>query len=431
MGNLIFTNRFDSGIIYLLKIFFISFSAIVFITEISSAQILNTAPPIPYKDQYDVKDWLKDVFGKKNKSSDTASILIPSKKLILSILPGISYNPASSVVVGVEGSASWYYGDPSNTINSSVAAGVSYSLKNQLKISLASNIFTNENKWLIASDVRFWKFVQNTYGLGTGTPDSNEENMDFDLIRFNQNVLRKVSRFFYLGLGYDLQYYSKIETINNDNDSIIYPSFNSTYSQQNGFDTASYLSSGFLATAYYDSRDNTINPYKGMVLTVQYRNYNEFLGSSSNYQLLDYQIKKYFSFNKKDTYILALWFSGSNVLNGRVPYMALNATGWDKYNATGRGYVQGRFRGRDEMYFEIENRITLTKNRFFGLAIFANAESLSYPDGGVKLLEYIKPAGGIGLRFLFDKYSRTNICVDYAIGADGSSGVWLNLGEFF
>jgi outer membrane protein assembly factor BamA len=386
LGNLIFTNRFDSGIIYLLKIFFISFSAIVFITEISSAQILNTAPPIPYKDQYDVKDWLKDVFGKKNKSSDTASILIPSKKLILSILPGISYNPASSVVVGVEGSASWYYGDPSNTINSSVAAGVSYSLKNQLKISLASNIFTNENKWLIASDVRFWKFVQNTYGLGTGTPDSNEENMDFDLIRFNQNVLRKVSRFFYLGLGYDLQYYSKIETINNDNDSIIYPSFNSTYSQQNGFDTASYLSSGFLATAYYDSRDNTINPYKGMVLTVQYRNYNEFLGSSSNYQLLDYQIKKYFSFNKKDTYILALWFSGSNVLNGRVPYMALNATGWDKYNATGRGYVQGRFRGRDEMYFEIENRITLTKNRFFGLAIFANAESLSYPDGGVKLL---------------------------------------------
>lgn len=425
------TNIIHTKVIFLIKIFFCSVIFLKFISGISSAQDINTAPPIPYKDQYDVKDWLKDIFGKKNKSADTSDILKPTRKLIISILPGIAYNPATSVIVGVEGSASWYYGDPSNTINSSVAAGVSYSLKNQLKISLQSNIFTNENKWLLAGDVRFWKYVQDTYGLGTGTPDSNSQNMDFDLIRFNQNVLKKISKYFFLGAGYDLQYYSKVKTINSDNDSIIYPSFNSTYNQQNGLDTASYLSSGFMATAYFDSRDNTINPYKGMVLSVQYRNYNEFLGSSSNFQLFDYQIKKYFSFNKKDTYILALWFSGSNVINGRVPYMALNAIGWDKYNATGRGYVQGRFRGRDFMYLEIENRITVTKNRFFGLAIFGNAETLSNPEGGVSLFDYIKPAAGIGLRFLFDKYSRTNLCIDYAHGVDGSSGVWLNLGEFF
>ncbi|MDQ3021830.1 MAG: outer membrane protein assembly factor [Bacteroidota bacterium] len=228
-----------------------------------------------------------------------------------------------------------------------------------------------------------------------------------------------------------MEYYASISTVNSDNDSIIYPSFNSTYSQRHGFDSASYLASGFMATANYDSRDNTNNAFKGLVLTIQYRNFNELLGSTSNYQSLNYQINNYQSFNKKDTYILASRFLGSTILNGRIPYMVLNAIGWDKYNTTGRGYVQGRFRGRDFMYLEIENRITITKNRFFGIAVFANVETFSDSDSGVNLFEYIKPAAGIGLRFLYDKYSRINICIDYARGADASSGIWFNLGEFF
>ncbi len=397
----------------------------------SAAQGLNDAPPVPYKDQFDVKDLLKDIFGKKNKISDTAGALIPTKDLRISILPGASYNPATSVVFGASANASWFFGSPSNTINSSVNAGVSYTLKNQLKISLQSNIFTKENKWLFAGDWRFWIYVQDTYGLGTNTPESNAQNMDFNFIRFNQNVLRKIAKYFFLGIGYDLEYYTDITTVNSDNDSTIYPNFNNTYNQQIGLDTNSYVSSGFLITANYDSRDNTINPFKGEMLSLQYRNYNEVMGSSSNFQEINYQIRKYIPFNKKDTYILALWNAGSFVLNGRIPYMGLNSIGWDKYNAMGRGYVQGRYRGRDFMYFELENRITITKNRFFGITIFANAETFSNPDTDESLFDYIKPAGGIGLRFLFDKYSRTNICIDYARGVDGSSGIWFNLGEFF
>lgn len=415
---------------FTIQFYFISLSILLFSGIHSNAQDLYTKPPIPYSQQFDIKDMLKDIFSKKKKTLDTA-VLKPSPKFNLSVLPGVSYNPATSVIAGVSTSMSWYFGNPSNTTNSSISTGVSYSVLNQLKVSIQSNIFTNRNKWLIGGDWRFWIYVQDTYGLGTNSPQTGAQNMDFSFIRFNQNLLLKVYKHLYAGIGYDLEYYTNISTINNDNDSTIYPNYNNTYNQFHGFDTTSYVSSGFMLTANYDSRDNTINPFKGLVLSAQYRNYNKFLGSSKNSQQINYQIRNYQSLTKNDTYILAFWFLGSTILNGEIPYMTLNATGWDKYNAAGRGYTQGRFRGRDYMYFEIENRITITKNRFFGIAVFANAETLSDPDSGVKLFEYVKPAAGIGLRFLFDKYSRTNLCIDYGHGVDGSSGVWLNLGEFF
>jgi hypothetical protein len=60
-----------------------------------------------------------------------------------------------------------------------------------------------------------------------------------------------------------------------------------------------------------------------------------------------------------------------------------------------------------------------------------NVESASNPDANIKLLDFIEPAGGIGLRIKYDKFSRTNICIDYGIGRYGSNGVFLNIGEFF
>jgi len=416
-----------SEIINLFKILFIIVIIIISTNNKSYSQDSLKSGPVPINQQFDVNDLFRKIFKKKPAPLDTVSV--NKQKLNLSILPGISYNPATSLSFGVASALSWYYGNPKTTTNSSVYAGVTYTLKSQLKISALSNIFTKDNKYILAGEFRFWKYIQNTYGLGTGSPDTAQD-MKFNFFKFNEMVLRKVMKYTYLGLGYDLTYYNNIETIN-DNESAISPNFNNTYSKQNGIDSVSYLASGLLITAIVDSRDNTTNPYKGVYGLIQYRTMNKVLGSTSNYQDLIFQFKNYQSLNKHDTYILATWFEGVTALNGTVPYMILPSNGWDKYNATGRGYVQGRFRGRDWMYFEIENRITLTRNRFLGMVIFANAMTASDPDSDVKLFQYVKPAYGIGLRILFDKDSRTNLCIDYGRGLDGSSGIFLNLGEWF
>jgi len=134
------------------------------------------------------------------------------------------------------------------------------------------------------------------------------------------------------------------------------------------------------------------------------------------------------------------WVLASGPLSGQVPYLALPAVGWDAASTSGRGYVQGRFRGTAEFYAEIEWRFRITDNGFLGGAIFANAETFStpavnlpqygYSNAGEKLFQSIKPAGGVGLRFMMSKDARTNIRLDFGVGVD-SFGVYLGCGEAF
>lgn len=382
-----------------------------------------------FKNQTDIKDVLRGIFKTKPKKLDSITTVDLSKNVSVSILPGVSYNPATNVVFGVSSSISWIMGNQKTTTNSVINSGVSYSTKNQLKISLQSNINTANDLYSIQSDWRFWKYVQYTYGLGTGTEKSSEENMEFKLVRLNQFFLRKFAKNFYAGLGYSLDYYFDINTIDSS-DNFLYPNINNEYSTLHGFDSTKYLSSGFVLNIYINTRDNLVNPYKGLMFDAKYYNYNKFLGSTSNWQKFDVEFRGYKSLNKKNTYIMALWLMGNIIVNGNVPYMLLPSNGWDKYNCLGRGYVQGRFRGNNLLYAEFENRIALSKNGLFGIAIFGNAITISDKDKEVKLFDYIQPAVGIGLRIKFDKYARTNIAVDYAKGKN-SSGVFLNIGEFF
>ncbi|MBK6537008.1 MAG: BamA/TamA family outer membrane protein [Ignavibacteria bacterium] len=227
-----------------------------------------------------------------------------------------------------------------------------------------------------------------------------------------------------------MEYYFSVNTLDDD-DKPVYPNYNSSYSIKHGFDSSKYLSSGLVLNTNFDSRDNTINPYKGIMADLKYYLYNKVLGSDKNRQTLNYEFRAYKSFSKESKYVLAFWTMGNFTLNGETPYLSLFSNGWDKFNTTGRAYIQGRFRGNDLLYAEIENRFSLTKNGLLGLVLFANAVSISNPDAKVKLMDHIEPAAGFGLRIKFDKYSRTNICVDFGIGTHGSKTVFLNIGEIF
>jgi len=46
-----------------------------------------------------------------------------------------------------------------------------------------------------------------------------------------------------------------------------------------------------------------------------------------------------------------------------------------------------------------------------------------------KIFDVWKPAGGLGLRVLFNKATRTNLCLDYAWGTYGQKGFFLGLNE--
>jgi hypothetical protein len=95
----------------------------------------------------------------------------------------------------------------------------------------------------------------------------------------------------------------------------------------------------------------------------------------------------------------------------------------------GRGYIQGRFRGKNNLYLESEYRFRILDNGFLGGVVFVNAQSFSEPV--TNRFEAINPGWGAGLRIKLNKFSRTNICLDYGFGLHGSGGLFANLGEVF
>ena len=417
-----------SGTVF--KLIFISVISILLISNFSFSQKKEETMQQKYAGQVDIKDVIKDLFHSKSRLKDTINILGSPQTLSVSILPGISYNPANGVVFGVSASLSKFLGSTNDTKISAISAAVSVTTESQLKVSVQSIINTNKNDWSLQGDWRFWKYSQNTYGLGTQTVPSDAQQMEFNFIRFNENVLKKLIPNCYIGLGYSFEEYSDITTLDSS-DVFLYPNYNNTYSAQRGYDSLKYFSSGFVINLDYDSRDNPINPYKGIYADVKYYKYKKVFGSSLDWENLQYEFRAFKSITKDHSYIMAFWTLGIIGINNYGPYMSLPAVGWDKYNTTGRGYIQGRFRGNDFVYAGFENRIRLTKNGLLGMVLFVNVESASNRSQNIKLLDFIEPAGGIGLRIKFDKYSRTNLCVDFGFGRYGSSGVFMNIGEFF
>jgi hypothetical protein len=141
------------------------------------------------------------------------------------------------------------------------------------------------------------------------------------------------------------------------------------------------------------------------------------------------EAKKFLRPSPHSDNVLAFWSYTALTPSGTSPYLDLPTTGWDTYTNTGRGFIQGRFRGRNLLYVETEYRFGITRNRLLGGVVFANAQTVSEPiTGGFRR---VVPAIGTGFRLNMNKISRTNLCIDYAFGADGSQGLFFNLGEVF
>jgi hypothetical protein len=117
--------------------------------------------------------------------------------------------------------------------------------------------------------------------------------------------------------------------------------------------------------------------------------------------------------------------------SGAPPYFHLPETVSDVYGRAARGYQQGRYRGERLAYGEVEYRGMLTRNGLFGMVAFANTTTVTNLAAGEKLFDSYAPAVGAGLRVLFNKRSRTNLCVDVAFGKDGAQGLYFALQDAF
>ncbi len=377
-----------------------------------------------------------------------------NKHLSFIPLPVIASNPTSGLMFGLAPGASWFMGNQSSTRISSGLGTVIYTTKKQWIITAKTNIFLDGDSWNLLGDWRYFITSQPTYGLGTGPqsgkpigtgieyedgvfgkPIPEGQTMSFNYFRFHETVLKRYqdTRFFF-GLGYhlDIHYDIKDKLLDLNSISEVITS-HYAYSTLKGFNTETYTLSGFSLNALYDSRDNAVNPYNGRYAYANIRINPTFLGSNKSSSLIWLEYRDYLNLNKdRPRHLIGFWTYGWFVSSGDVPYMDLPSVGWDQFGRSGRAYTQGRFRGEDLIYGEVEYRFPLQKNKeTFGGVVFINNTSASSRTSNIDLLKYIDFGYGVGLRVMLNKKSRTNLNIDFAWGEYGANGFYLGLNEVF
>lgn len=405
---------------------FCSFAPILFLLYINSfgqtdsKTVPVSADSIKVFNQRDIRDVVHHIF-KPGRAVNDNDIEIKDTHKHYSFVPAVGY----TLQTGFAGIASVnmaYYNDlEKNTKQSSITTNFTYSQYRQIIIPFIADIWTKGNRYNFITDIRFISYPSDIYGLGGRTDPNKGVTINFTGLKIHQTVMKTLSDNIYVGVGYYLDKFWNIKTLD-----LVSRGVDHLISRELG---TKEIASGPAFRFLYDTRLNQLNPQQGVYYSISYRTNIKALGSDSSSQSLQIDARTYFHFPANSRNVLALWNFDWLTTNGTPPYLILPSTGWDDNYNTGRGYIQGRYRGRKMLYFESEYRFGITRNGLLGGVAFANLENFSSDLSS----EYSKvfPGYGVGLRIKLNKFSGANLCVDYGFGQNGSHGFFVNLGEVF
>lgn len=370
----------------------------------------------------------------------------------LDIFPAISYSPETNLTFGVIGIK--YFdlakGDLSTPISNLEFVAV-YTLNNQIIFETRWEFFTQKNLWRMRGEAFFNRYPDRNYGIGnraaalvvevdeTGVPDTlNYLNFNSDRIKFSPVVLRKIRPNLYFGLQYDMEYLYRMEITSDHHHFINADSLLIKDMPVDG------IRSGIGFQLLFDNRDQSLNPLKGTLISLNNLNYGGFVGSDYRFTTFYLDARHYINTYKNQTLALRAYGS-AKLTNDEIPMRALSRVGGDKFV---RGYYRGTYQDYHMTAFEMEYRLPFWPEgtdakmwqiwKRFGLVGFIGGAQVFHQPSHFQVNNFNLAVGG-GLRILFNPQSRVNLRIDYAVGlrkgSDGydkrQSGLYFNLGEAF
>ncbi len=326
-------------------------------------------------------------------------------------IPLVVYSPETSVGFGFSFQYLYRFPNDSASNLSTVGTTFLYTLERQIIVNPNWDFNLKNNKWKIPGAFLYQKFPEAFYGIGNTTKESDREEFTAQYILFKNRFTREVVKNFHFGFQYRLEHAFNFK--HDAGGSLI---------QGNIRGSNGYLASGAGIAAIYDTRDNSMFPFKGWLLTFSNHFYPRWLGSDHEFANFKLDARKYFNPFKSNVIAVQALLSFHT---GTPPFKMMSLLGGAE---TMRGYYSGRYRDRHLIAAQVEWRFPIYW-RFLGVGFIGAGDVANTFDDFA--LNRIKCALGGGIRFTLDAAERINLRFDAAFGIDGSRGFYVQLGEAF
>ena len=338
-----------------------------------------------------------------------------SKKDGIFLFPLLYYTPDTRLAAGAVGVYYFHTGDTLTSLGretrlSYVKMLADYTQNKQFDAWSSWNVFSNEERYLFKGEFRFRNFPDRYYGVGNRTEKEQVERYSYDLFHVKLLGLKQVVPNLFVGLDYQFSYEYNFR---------LDP--HGQLAQGNVVGHRGGTGSGVGGVLTYDTRDNVVNAYSGMLFEASSYVFNPVFGSDFNYTSINLTFNKYWEF-KKD-HVLAL--NSSVLMNyGGVPFLDMaKAGGGDLL----RGYAENRFRDHHFIGAQLEYRFPVWWR--FGMVVFTGVGDVFQQPKDLAF-NSLKFSVGAGIRFNINKKERLNVRFDYGFGRN-SDAFYIMLTEAF
>jgi hypothetical protein len=338
---------------------------------------------------------------------------IYEQKFILA--PVMSYSPETNFSFGTGAKYLFKFnGSGEETRVSNMPITAQYTLNSQFFFYSGFEIFTNQEKWVIEGNLLFQNYPRLYYGMGSDTPDSAEEQYNYNQFLIEPIFLKQMfHRYLFIGAGFR---YNHIYNTDIEADGLI------AANRPDGFDGSTSV--GVEAAVLYDSRSNILNAQDGWYFEFTRGQYGKVLGGTNNFNLTRFDLRHYINVSPENNDVLAFQFTG-RLSRGDLPFSEFSFLGSSE---TMRGYREGRFVDRDMLTTQMEYRKRFKDSRW-GLVGFAGTGDV-YNNVEEFQFKNLKPNYGFGARFMIDKKENLNLRFDVGFGR-GTNNFYLGIAEAF
>ncbi len=334
---------------------------------------------------------------------------LPAQATSIRVLPVIGSAPETGFVGGatvlrVSSSVS-----DSTTRPSTDQLYAAYTAKHQFSAFLATDRWTDGNRWGLSARLEYQRYPQPFYGIGIDAPESAEEWYEARSVIATLTARRKLARALYAQLGYRFS-----------NTTIADAAEGGVIESGAVLGADGGRVSQVISGAAWDSRDNIFASTTGTFAQATVAYSDAAFGS-------DYRFARYTADVRRYRRL------GRGVLAGQAYLEATSGSApFDQLSLVGssmimRGYVRGRYRDENLAAAQLEYRMPVVGR--FGVAAFGGAGTVA-PSLSTLGSSTLLPSFGAGARWLLLPKQGTTIRVDYGIGKQ-ASGLYIAFNEAF